>query len=190
MSNKKVLIWELIGIVFIVLLGTLWHELYNLSGNNFLVGLIAPVNESHWEHWKIGFFPIIIYAAIEYFFIKNTANNYIFGKDKVNNFIFAKAISVIVLEVVTFGLILLWNKFFGEGGFLLHIIAFILGAAAAQITSYLIITRTESSEKHWLIGILILALHLLLFVVFTLNPPRIPYFQDGKTGTYGIYEYK
>ena len=37
--------------------GALWHFLYSWSGNNILVGMIAPVNESVFEHLKLLFFP-------------------------------------------------------------------------------------------------------------------------------------
>lgn len=46
------------------ILGTLWHFLYNFTGQNFFVGLFAPVNESTWEHMKLAFFPGIIIMII------------------------------------------------------------------------------------------------------------------------------
>ena len=46
------------------ILGTLWHFLYNFTGQNYFVGLFAPVSESTWEHMKLAFFPGIIIMLI------------------------------------------------------------------------------------------------------------------------------
>ena len=39
-----------IGIIFISLIGTLLHFMYEWSGHNKVVSLFAAVNESTWEH--------------------------------------------------------------------------------------------------------------------------------------------
>lgn len=57
--------------------GTLWHFIYDLSGGNAVIGIIAPVNESVWEHLKMLFFPALIYFVIEYFLCKDSYENYI-----------------------------------------------------------------------------------------------------------------
>ena len=44
------------GILCVSILGTLLHFTYRWSGRNPLIGLIAPVNESVWEHMKLLFF--------------------------------------------------------------------------------------------------------------------------------------
>ena len=40
------------------ILGTVWHDLYDLIPFR-LVGVIAPVNESVWEHLKLLYFPVL-----------------------------------------------------------------------------------------------------------------------------------
>lgn len=50
------------GTLFVLLLGTLAHFFYDWSGRNILVGLFAPVSESAWEHMKLVFFPMLLYA--------------------------------------------------------------------------------------------------------------------------------
>lgn len=54
--------YSIIGIVFVLILGTLSHFLYQWSNDNFIVGLFAPVNESTWEHMKLLFFPMLLYS--------------------------------------------------------------------------------------------------------------------------------
>ncbi len=50
------------GIIFVSITGTASHFVYEWSGNNSLVGLIFPINESVWEHMKLGFFPMLLYS--------------------------------------------------------------------------------------------------------------------------------
>ena len=50
------------GILFVSVLGTLLHFTYRWSGRNPLNGLIAPVNESVWEHMKLLFFPMLLFG--------------------------------------------------------------------------------------------------------------------------------
>ncbi len=54
----------IIGIIFVLVTGTLSHFLYNWSGQNPVVGLFTPVNESVWEHMKLLFFPMLLYSLI------------------------------------------------------------------------------------------------------------------------------
>lgn len=56
--------YTIIGMVFTLIIGTLMHFVYEWSGNNPIVGLFAPVNESVWEHMKLIFFPILLYSFL------------------------------------------------------------------------------------------------------------------------------
>ena len=58
-------------------IGTLWHFVYDWTGDNHFIGFFFPVNESTWEHLKLIFFPALIYSVIEYYVIKNKPRNYI-----------------------------------------------------------------------------------------------------------------
>lgn len=51
-------------------IGTLWHFVYDWTGDNHFIGFFFPVNESTWEHLKLIFFPALIYSVIEYYVIK------------------------------------------------------------------------------------------------------------------------
>lgn len=50
------------GIIFVSVIGTLWHFVYEWSGQNYIVGFFFPVNESTWEHMKMLFFPMLLYS--------------------------------------------------------------------------------------------------------------------------------
>lgn len=56
--------YTVIGIIFVLITGTLAHFLYGWTGNNHIAGLFTPINESIWEHMKLVFFPMLIYSLI------------------------------------------------------------------------------------------------------------------------------
>ena len=58
--------WILKGIPFLFLIGGLLHFAYQLLGQNVVVGLFAPVNESVWEHTKMLPLPMIAWWTVYY----------------------------------------------------------------------------------------------------------------------------
>lgn len=61
---KRLKYFMLAGVFFVLITGTLSHFLYEWTGNSFLTGSFCPVNESTWEHMKLLFFPMILYALL------------------------------------------------------------------------------------------------------------------------------
>lgn len=45
-------------------LGSLFHFVYDFTGQNRFVGLFVAVNESTWEHMKLMFFPMLLLTGI------------------------------------------------------------------------------------------------------------------------------
>ena len=63
--KHNALVWEVVGIAFVFLVGSLLHFVFEWSGESRIVGLFASVNESVWEHFKQGFWPVCIWGAID-----------------------------------------------------------------------------------------------------------------------------
>lgn len=61
-KEMKLSIW---GFLFVGLLGTLFHFVYDWLGQWPIVGLFFPVNESIWEHMKLLFFPVVLWWLID-----------------------------------------------------------------------------------------------------------------------------
>ena len=59
MRNKTGLQW--CGFAFVSIVGTLWHFIYQWTGDNRLV---CPVNERPWEHLKLLWFPFLLWCLI------------------------------------------------------------------------------------------------------------------------------
>lgn len=63
--------WEGAEMLFVACFGTLWHFVYEWSGENFLFGLVSPVNESVFEHLKLLLVPVFLFTLIQYGCLKN-----------------------------------------------------------------------------------------------------------------------
>lgn len=80
-ERKRVLFFELAGICFIIIFGSILHFTFEWAGHNPIVGVFSAVNESVWEHLKLGFWPAIVFARIEFKYLKKSTNNFLFAKN-------------------------------------------------------------------------------------------------------------
>ena len=63
--------WQLMGFGVTSLLGTLLHFLYDWLDKAVWIAPFSSVNESTWEHMKLLFWPMILFALVESFFFKD-----------------------------------------------------------------------------------------------------------------------
>ena len=176
-KQEKLLKTQVIIIVISIILGTILHFTYNLSGENNFIGSFSAVNESVWEHLKLAFFPMLILGIIEYFFVKNISNNYIEAKT-IGIFL---AISFIVVAFFTYTGIL------GVDILILDILIFIISIILGEAISYKLMKReNESNNKTKVLASIILIFLLFSFIICTFNPPKVNLFRDPITKTYGI----
>jgi len=90
LKDRKLLVLEITGTLFIVFLGTALHFTFDFSGRNPIVGSFSAVNESVWEHLKLPFWPALLWMLIEIYPLRKT----------VSNFFTAKAIGIKVMIVI------------------------------------------------------------------------------------------
>ena len=172
---KNVKKWEMYGILWIVIFGSLFHSLYDLSGKSPLIGAISPVNESLWEHLKLGYFPLMIYSIIEYWFVNN----------KVNSYFFPKAVGIISMELFIIIVFYSYTFITKKSIFWIDILSFIIGAVICQLISYRLM-KVNISKTLESLGLIIFILIGYTFILFTFNPPKFEMFLDPKTKRYGI----
>ena len=174
--KRYVLKWELAGIVFVFLLGALLHFVFEWSGSSAAVGAIASVNESVWEHFKQGFWPMCLWAAIEYRFL-----NW-----QVNNFLFAKGVAVLLIPVATGLAFYAYTAFTGEEILIVDILIFLAAVSLGQMVSYRILASKELPRFTAYAGLAAIIAVGAVLVLFTYFPPHWPILLDKNTGTYGI----
>ena len=174
--KRSLSFWQFAGYVFTVLMGTLLHFVYDWTGKSVFAGLFSAVNESIWEHMKLLYFPMLIFAFIESRYLKNDYEN--FWCAKVFGFILGLAMIPVLYYTYTGALGVFADWF--------NIMIFFIAAAVSFYTETKIIKNGRECPLSPTASILIILLIGIIFIIFTFLPPHIPLFQDPINGTYGI----
>ena len=168
---KKIKTAQIIVIILSLIIGTILHFTYELSGENNFVASFSAVNESTWEHLKLVFFPMLILGIIEYFVVKKESNNYIEAKT-IGIF---TAICFIIVFFYTYTGIL------GTNFFVIDILTFILSIIIGEYVAYRLMTiENQSTTLSKVLSIGILIFLLLCFIIFTYNQPKVNLFKDPR----------
>lgn len=173
--SKRILGLEIIGTVLAVMVGSLFHFVYRWSGNNPLVALFTAINESTWEHLKLGFWPLLFWGIVEYF---------MFGK-KRKNFIFAKAVDLMIFCLTVPILFYSYVAIFGKHFLFVDISIFVVAVVLGQFTGYKIL-KNKKDLGYDIIGIIVIFLMTGVFSLFSFFAPHNFLFRDPVTGLYGI----
>jgi hypothetical protein len=175
-NNRSVFTHELVGMVFIIFLGSALHFTFELSGGNPVVGAFSAVNESVWEHLKLVFWPALLLMLIEYVRLRKAADN----------FALAKTVGVYLAITTIPTLFYSYTAITGKSIFLIDISTFVVAVIIGQVSSYKLLTHKKLSENLNRISLGLLILLGVAFVLFTFYPPQLSVFMDPNTGKYGI----
>lgn len=174
--KRSLSFWQFVGFVFTSVVGTLLHFLYEWTGESVIVGLFSAVNESIFEHMKLLFFPMLLFAFIEAKYIG----------EEYDNFWCAKLVGILVGVGLIPVIYYTYTGIFGVNADWFNIIIFFITAAI----SYMVETRImESGHCSFIqpnLAKFILIIIAAVFIVFTFFPPKIPLFEDPITAIYGI----
>ncbi len=172
--KRSIALFELLGFAVTSFAGTILHFLYDWLGESAWIAPFSGVNESTWEHMKLLFWPMLIFAAVQRFFFAERTD---FWCVKLRGILLGLSLIPVIFYT--------YNGVIGRSPDWINIAIFFVCAAAA----YFYEARLYRSEKmacsgqKWpLAALLALA---LCFVVFTFCTPRLGIFQDPLTGRYG-----
>ncbi len=173
--KRNIHIWQLIGFVAVSIGGTLLHFLYDWTGSTY-AALFSGINESTWEHMKLLFFPLFLFAVVEYFFV---------GKDYENFF-------CVKLRGTLLGLLLIPVIFYTLRGVIGTTPDFVNISIFFVSTALVFLYETKQFREgskpgcptRWAIGGLCLI--AVAFWIFTFNPPEIALFRDPVDGSFGL----
>jgi hypothetical protein len=174
-DKGKVIGWCITGFFIIVILGSLFHFVYNWTGKSFLIGAFVPVNESVWEHLKMGLWAVITFSIVEYRKLGKTVNNYFF----------AKAIGVMILSLTILLIYYSYTEIIGRNILALDIASYVIGVLLCQLVCFKLF-QSQQSRVLDLTGAILLIMICLVFAIFTHYPPHAGLFRDSRNGTYGI----
>ncbi len=159
--------YAIIGIIFVLITGTLAHFLYDWSGNNYIVGLFTPINESIWEHMKLLFFPMLIYSFFIIFKFKKTYSCI------TSSLFFGIIIGTLLIPIFFYA----YTSILGKDTFILDIGTFILSIIIAFWLSYKL-TLSCKLETYTLLLCGLICILFISFMIFTYNPPETRIFKD------------
>ncbi len=168
-------LWALLGFALSSLLGTLLHFLYDWTGSN-VAALFSAVNESTWEHMKLLFFPMFLFAAVQYFFVGKDRGDYWCVKFK------SIMLGVLLIPVIFYTL----RGIFGPTPDFINISIFFVSAAIAYIYEARLFGDEQKECRYGKLALASLCVISALFFVFTFYPLQIPLFMDPVSGGYGI----
>ena len=173
--HRTIRLWQLFGFAVTALGGTLLHFLYDWLGEAVWVAPFSGVNESTWEHMKLLFWPMFIFAIVQSFFCKDRGDYW-----------------CVKLRGILLGLTLIpvlfytYNGVIGRSPDWINIAIFFISAAGAYIYETRQFNNRTTACKAPKLAVAALCAIALLFVIFTFATPKIGIFKDPLTGIYGI----
>ena len=173
--KRDLSLWQLIGFGTTSLFGTLLHFLYDWTNKSILVAPFSAVNESTFEHMKLLYFPLFIFALIQRRFFK-----------EYENFWCVKLVGIATGLILIPVLFYTYNGVIGKSPDWINIAIFFVSVAAAFFFETKLFKKDKLHCKYPLICFLAICLIGVLFIVFTFATPQIPLFLDPLTMTYGL----
>ena len=179
--NRSIRISQLWGFAVTALGGTILHFLYDWLGEAVWIAPFSGVNESTWEHMKLLFWPMALFAVAQYFFFCDRLDRdgrRDFGCVKLRGILLGLSLIPIIFYT--------YNGVVGPSPDWLNIAIFFVSAAVAYTyeTRWLERGSRVCMGAGWAVAALVVI--ALLFAVFTFTPPEMGIFRDPLTGTYGI----
>ncbi|MBR4873135.1 MAG: hypothetical protein IKV00_04790 [Clostridia bacterium] len=168
-------LWQLCGFAVTALLGTVLHFLYDWLGQAAWIASFSGVNESTWEHMKLLFWPMFLFAVVQSFFFHDR-----------------EAFWCVKLRGVLLGLTLIpvlfytYNGAFGKSPDWVNIAIFFVAAAVVFLLETREFLRKTVRCTSPALAFSLLCLIGAAFVIFTFAAPELPLFRDPLTGTYGV----
>lgn len=172
---NNILTWQKIGFGITAVGGTLLHFLYEWTNGNIIAALFSGVNESTWEHMKLMFFPMFIFAMVQSRFFKEKQ---CFWSVKLRGIL--TGIGLIPIFFYTY------NGVIGKSPDWINISFFFIAAAVAYIYETKLFRSRDPKCVSSKLSFFVLCVVAVLFFVFTFYTPKLGIFKDPLTNTYGI----
>ncbi len=155
-TNEIIRRWHMVGFFWIVIVGSLLHFTYEWSGKSTLVGFFSPVNESLWEHLKLGYFSLSLFILIEYWVLRN----------KTEAYFFAKAAGIISMSILIVLIAYIYELVAKDSNMFFHIGLFIVAALLCQLIS-MNIMKLDLQGKFNLYGLIAYITMGILLIALT-----------------------
>ena len=165
--KQRSILWQAAGFAAATLGGTILHFLYDWTGENPWVSPFSGVNESTWEHMKLLFWPLFLFALVQRFFFREQKNYWCVKLAEI-----LLGLSLIPVLFYTY------NGAIGKSPDWVNIGIFYVTAGLVFFFERLAFNSNRFPCKRPKLALIAICLIGALFVIFTFAPPRLPLFQD------------
>jgi len=173
--KRPIGLWCLVGFALTTLGGTLLHFVYDWLGQAVWIAPFSGVNESTWEHMKLLFWPMLLFAAVQSFFFRDREDFWCIKRRGILT-------GLLFIPLLFY----LYNGIIGPSPDWLNIAIFFVSAAVAYIYEARLFYSERVRCKSPTGALVTLAVLAALFVLFPFLPPHLEIFRDPLTGTYGL----
>lgn len=173
--NRSVGLWQFCGFAVTSLGGTMLHFLYDWLGEAVWVAPFSGVNESTWEHMKLLFWPMFLYAVIQSFFFKDREDYWCV---KLRGIL----LGMVLIPVIFYT----YNGVIGSSPDWINIAIFFIASSIAYMYETRLFEKGSTTCRYPNRVLAVLCGIAALFAVFTFLTPKIGIFTDPLTGGYGV----
>lgn len=166
---------KILGVIIAFILCFFFHFLYE-EFPSFITSIIAPVNESIFEHMKILFSSILISGVIQKIIVK--IKHLPYKNICISNVIVA-FLSIFIFLIMFLPIYILIGK-----NLPITIILMFITIVISEIISVKIIRMKDLRLEN--AAILLTIIIYVIFGIFTYNPPKNELFKDPLDNSYGI----
>lgn len=165
--KREIGLWQLMGFAITSLVGTVLHFLYDWFGKAAWIAPFSGINESTWEHMKLLFWPMLLFALVQSFFFREYKD---FWCVKLKGII----LGLVLIPVIFYT----YNGVIGHSPDWINIAIFFISAAISYVYETVQLKKNESTCHNPALSLLLLFLIAFLFVIFTFLPPDLEIFND------------
>ena len=167
--------WQILGFFITSAIGILLHFLYDWLNEAAWIAPFSSINESTWEHMKLLFWPMLIFAFVQSFFFREKED---FWCVKLRGILLGLGLIPVIFYTC--------NGVIGQSPDWFNIAIFFISAAIAYIYEARQLGAETLPRKAPKLALAALLCIGVLFIVFTFLTPQIGIFADPLTGNYGI----
>ena len=163
--------WILLGVPVLFIIGSIFHFIYEWTNNNFIIGLISPINESIFQHIKLVIIPIICWWTLYYFFKGKREG--ISSKKW-----FTGAFASLITSIISIpALYYLYTGASGKESLIIDILILFISLLFGQLLGLHFYRYSKGYDEFIILCIFIFI--IVIFAIFTLYPLNIPLFIDS-----------
>ena len=165
--KKRSILWQAAGFALVTFGGTILHFLYDWTGGSVLIAPFSGINESTWEHMKLLFWPLFLFALVQRLFFMEQEN---FWCVKLAEILLGLALIPVLFYT--------YNGVFGKSPDWINIAIFYFTTGLVFRFEWWAFKQDRLKCRYPPLAFAVICLIGVTFVMFTFAPPRIPLFRN------------